>query len=267
MTTLEKLQTIDFNEDNFWATAGKLEPSDYNLDESDIPQLLEIGRNKEWNLSEKSTEWAINGFALVILHKLKSVEGMHLTYKLAYENEDFSGFEAALLIKFAKSNSIDFVALAETHYSEASDWLKNTLADGITIAVETDSSIKEAAEKFYINELKNHKNLTESNNGFLILGLTKLGKGKEYYQLIKQILEANNVDIMVMGDLEDFEIEIGIRTERETVKVNPFAKIQEKLKSFQENVRKENPKSLKEKLSGKGKKKLNLKKMKKKKKK
>lgn len=58
-------------------------------------------------------------------------------------------------------------------------------------------------------------------NAFLILALVKL-QAKEAIEAIKAAFKADLVDISVMGDLEDAEIELGLRSHRET----PRPKIQ-----------------------------------------
>lgn len=52
-------------------------------------------------------------------------------------------------------------------------------------------------------------------NGFLILGLVELG-ATDAIGLIRQAFSADRVDLSVLGDVEDAEIELGLRTSRST---------------------------------------------------
>ncbi len=271
MTTLEKLQAIDFDDDSFWNIASKFDASKYGLEDSDISQLLEIGGNDEWHKSEKAEEWGVSSFALIALQKLKSEEGLQLTYKRLNENELEADLEHELLIDYSKSNPEDFFKLAEEKYDSSECGVQDVFADGLGIIAQADSTQKERAEKFFVEKLKNHKKWHDHNNGFLILGLLDIGKGKEHYDLVKEAFEAGNVDESILGDLEDFEIEIGMRAKRETKKHNPFdffqgVPIDDYRSILEKEVKKEDQLELRKTLSSKGKKKLNLKKMKKKKK-
>lgn len=134
------------------------------------------------------------------------------------------------------------------------------------LAVKAHPSSTDFVEKFFVENLKKHSTLSESNNGFLILGLLEIGKGKDNYDLVKEVFDTNRVDKFVVSDLEGFEIEVGMRTERETPKPDPLASIRKKLEVYKENSSKNNKPSLREKLSKTGRKKINLKKLKKKKK-
>ncbi|MFT6963176.1 MAG: hypothetical protein ACJAWV_002910 [Flammeovirgaceae bacterium] len=103
------------------------------------------------------------------------------------------------------------------------------------------------------------------------MGLLDIGKGKKHYTLVKEAFEADNVDESILGDLEEFEIEIGVRTERETKKQDPFNSVSDNphinyKELLEKEFKKEDQQELRKTLSSKGKKKLNLKKMKMKKK-
>ncbi len=271
MTTLEKLQTIDFDVESFWSIARKFDASKYGLEKSDIPQLLEFGGNDEWHESIKPEEWGIASFALIALQKLKSAEGLQLTYARLNEDEINNDLEHELLIDYSKSNPESFFKLAEKEYDSSECGVRDALADGIGIAAKADSAHKERAERFFVGNLKNYKKWHDHNNGFLILGLLDIGKAKKHYALVKEAFDTNNVDESIVGDLEEFEIEIGVRTERETKKYNPFALFSDNpnvnyKELIEKEFRNEDQAELRKTLSSKGKKKLNLKKLKKKKK-
>ncbi len=285
MTTLEKLQTIDFDDDSFWAIARSFDASGHGLDESDIPQLLDIGGNSEWHNSYEKEEWGTASFALLALQQLKSVKGLRLTYELLIEEDEREkNFEYELLIDYSKSNPEDFFELAEEVYDSSDCQVKDTFAEGIGIIANADSSKEERAEQFFVERLRNHQKWHDHNNGYLIMGLIEANKGKENYDLVKEAFDTDNVDEFVLGDLEDFEIEIGMRAERETpspghYSKNMFDKVfdnmmreidpearERLIDSVEKEVRQEKQAELRKALSDKGKKKLNLKKMKKKKK-
>jgi hypothetical protein len=288
MTTLEKLQTIDFEKDNFGEIARQFDATEYGLDDSDIPQLLEIGDNDEWHKSEKAEEWEISCFALIALQNLKSEEGLQLTYARLNKDELNNDLEHDLLIDYSKSNPEGFFKLAEKEYDSSECGVQDVFADGIGIIAKADSTKEERAERFFVEKLKNHQKWQDHNNGFLILGLLDIGKGKKHYTLVKEAFEAGNVDESILGDLEEFEIEIGVRTEREKPSsqlydsdiLNDMSLLDDMVKnwnieykeelgdgeSIDSGIQNEYQAELRKILSSKGRKKLNLKKIKKKKK-
>lgn len=71
------------------------------------------------------------------------------------------------------------------------------------------------------DQLSAHKTNGNTFNAYLILALVQL-QAKEAIEAIKAAFKADLVDLSVMGDLEDAEIELGLRSHRET----PRPKIQ-----------------------------------------
>lgn len=55
----------------------------------------------------------------------------------------------------------------------------------------------------------------EDVNGFWLADLLDL-KAVESYPIIKKVFEANRINVRIAGDLEDVEIEFGMRTKRDT---------------------------------------------------
>ena len=66
-------------------------------------------------------------------------------------------------------------------------------------------------------KLSKFENNDESLNAFLINSLMDL-QAKESINLIRQAFKAEKVEIQIIGDLEDVEIELGLRSQRETPK-------------------------------------------------
>ncbi len=270
MTTLEKLQSIHFDENKFWMVARGFDASKYGLEKSDIPQLLEIGgRISDYYNSEveddDSTDWATSSFALSALQQLKSEEGLHLVYRIANQ-QDFAEFEGELLLKFSESNPEALLKLAEEFFLTSAYSTRNYILEGVGKIAASDSEKIGRIEQFFAENLKHYQDLDKSNNGFLVGGLIEIGKGKEHYDLIKEVYRIGKADISIRGDLEDIEIELGMRTERETPKPDLFADLRAKLTAFKKDYRKNDKGAKRKALSSTGRKKVNLKKLKKKKK-
>jgi hypothetical protein len=63
--------------------------------------------------------------------------------------------------------------------------------------------------------LVRHRDRKPEMNGFLILALVNLQATGEI-DLIREAFADDDVDLMVVGDIEDVEIELGLRTGRAT---------------------------------------------------
>jgi hypothetical protein len=73
-----------------------------------------------------------------------------------------------------------------------------------------------------VGQLKSYESNDETLNAFLILSLVELG-ATETIGTIREAFADDRVDLAVMGDVEDVEIEMGLRTTRSTPPPpNPF---------------------------------------------
>lgn len=103
---------------------------------------------------------------------------------------------------------------------------------------ETRSQVIEVLAK----NLENYDTLDEIDNAFLIHNLVEL-KAVEQLPLIKKAFDAEKVDWSYMGDYEEIEIAMGVKTERTTPKPNFNRSNQEMAmleEFFREHILKEN---------------------------
>lgn len=87
--------------------------------------------------------------------------------------------------------------------------------DSIVRIAQKYPEVKSECIDFLVNQLKGHTKQDTSYNGFLILYLTKL-KAIEAIDIIAEAFHQDAVDLSVMGDFEDVEIDLGLKTERTT---------------------------------------------------
>ena len=66
-----------------------------------------------------------------------------------------------------------------------------------------------------VRQLESFESNGPALNGFLVVGLIELGATEAIGQ-IRQAFSANKVDLSILGDVEDAEIELGLRTKRST---------------------------------------------------
>jgi hypothetical protein len=74
------------------------------------------------------------------------------------------------------------------------------------------------------HQLARHRDRPAYLNGFIVTALVDL-KATEEIDLIREAFADDDVDLSIMGDIEDVEIEFGLRAERTTPRHNPFAEL------------------------------------------
>lgn len=79
----------------------------------------------------------------------------------------------------------------------------------------TEPSIRDRIVEILAAYLRNHENQDSTLNAFLILHLTELN-AVESLNEIRRAYFSDNVDLDVMGDIEDAEIYLGLRPERQS---------------------------------------------------
>jgi len=77
-----------------------------------------------------------------------------------------------------------------------------------------------------VRQLEKYRSNDPGLNAFLVLSLAKLHTA-ETMGLIRKAFSANRVDLFVQGDVEDVEMEMGLRTSRSTPppRLNPFRRL------------------------------------------
>jgi hypothetical protein len=87
--------------------------------------------------------------------------------------------------------------------------------DSIVTIAKKYPEVKSECIDFLVNQLKDHAEQDNSYNGFLILYLTEL-KAIDSIDIIAEAFHIDTVDLTVMGDFEDVEIALELKTERTT---------------------------------------------------
>lgn len=205
------------------AARSKLWP-DYlalGISSEHIPELLRIVRQIQsfWYDDEYDDD---QGFTPIhawrALGQLKATEAIDMLIFLAHENEEYSsdwiGEEVPVVLGMIGPDSIPALRGYLTS-PERARWAAVTIAHAIEkIGNQYPSSrdecvgvIQSALEDFLKND--------ETLNALLISYLVDL-KAAEAVSLVERVFESGNVDISVMGDFEDFQIELGLLEKRLT---------------------------------------------------
>ena len=98
---------------------------------------------------------------------------------------------------------------------ERRSWASISAAHGLTEVFKHHPESRRECKQVLTNSLENFRTNDAEFNGFLISYLVDL-KAVEAVSLVEQAFASGNVDITIMGDFEDFQIEIGLLEERLT---------------------------------------------------
>lgn len=212
------VQLLDLGRPDDFLAAG--EWRDYcwlGLSEKDIPQLIRMATDRGLNEGDPDTDkvWApVHAWrALAQFSATEAAEPlMELAREYPYDEavaEELPRVFAALgpdtlptlaaylsdrqqhaLARVCAANCIEQVG---QRHEAACDWCKRILRD----------------------ELADHRRQPSELNGFLVTGLVHL-QAREHLAVIRSAFVNRSVDTSIIGDLEDAEIELGLRAHRTT---------------------------------------------------
>jgi hypothetical protein len=88
--------------------------------------------------------------------------------------------------------------------------------EGLSKIPQTHSALTDQCVTVLSKHFANYATQNEDVNGFLLMGLLNLNAALPHIDLIRAAFEADKVDEFCAGDIEDVEINLGLRTERAT---------------------------------------------------
>ena len=186
-----------------------------------IPELIEIVQDAEYfiyDLDEDDEDWGAPIHAWRALGQLKATEAIATLINLLEESEELDLDwvmdeipDVMAKIGHACIPSLDKYLKNPKRLEWASVTATVCLAKIGTANPESRTKCIEVLE----NSLKNYKKNTEDFNAFLISSLTDL-KAVESNALIKRAFDANAVELSMMGDYEEYQIEVGLLDKRIT---------------------------------------------------
>ena len=192
----------------------------------DVNELLAIALDDDlyyYNCKEEGLLFA-PCHALMALGQLKSVEvfdNILLQFKKEYVEED-DYYRSAMIYYFSKIAN-DKLNLLLTFYLDSSNILydRMLILESLEKAYEHDIIPLEPFEKAMLEYLNNENELDDGLNAMSICNLKNYTHHK-HIELIRETFYTKPVDTFFAGDLEDIEIELGLRDQRETPRLNMF---------------------------------------------
>ena len=196
----------------------------YGFCEEDKEQLLELATDMDiyqYDYSEMGDDEGLEFFGVVhawhVLSKLKVPEAKQLFVDW-FESYDFDNpdewmiSEFRTLIRPYRSDMFDYIK-AYVKDESNSEWVRMEYLEVIKDMYEANEITLEELNVF-LDTVLSESNSSIVNAG--AIGVCMDHKLTEHHERIKECFEKKAVDIDHIGDLEDVEIEMGLRTERET---------------------------------------------------
>lgn len=192
--------------------------------EKDIPELMRMMQDSfiyDKN-NEKDMRWAAPIHAWRVLAQLRAEVAIPVFLSLLYEIDDHDNDWVAE--EFPQMLAMIGPASLPMTYEYLNDdthglYARITAANILENIGNTYPEHRVTIVDYLTQILTRYLELDMVLNAFLISYLVDL-QALESLPIIRQAFASNNVDWQVMGDLEEVEIELGVRTERSTPKPN-----------------------------------------------
>lgn len=182
-----------------------------------IPDLIEMATDEKLNKGDpKSLEVWAPVHAWRTLAQLKAEEAIEpLTTLLRMFDSDDDDFVGEELPKVFGMIGKKAIPALENYVFDDSNGLFDRIAavHGLERIAANDPECREECLSIFTKKLQAFKNNDPTLNGFLVLYLTELN-GTESIDVIRQAYESECVDLSVLGDFEDVEIGLGLKTTR-----------------------------------------------------
>jgi HEAT repeat protein len=221
--------------------------SDYlalGFTEEDVPALLQLAQDKEALQDEDDLASSAPFHAWRVLGLLKA-EASVLPLFAAIGNDDWSTEEIPTILGLIGEKAI---APIKQYLSDPeTDENKDILMTAFGKIIANNPEYREQGVAFFTEYLAN---ITDKNfylAGFVVYELIDLN-AKESIETIRAAFQRGCVDISIAGDIEDVEIEMGLRQHRDTPKPDyhgkKFDEIRQALAAFSAKTKVEPPKKI-----------------------
>ena len=203
-------------------TRNNFNYDEFRFTEDDIDELIGLATDSSYKLiNYQENEELVERFfyatihAVNILGKMKAVESigsiLRKMEKEGHRNEYF--IEA--FVSYVTNMGINGLDYFEKYIFENPELYELiSIFDGIDYMLEEEPNSVSRIEEIMVRYLKNEKT-HRAPISFAISTLINIG-GDKYIDLIRETFKTKDVDTLLRGDIEDIEIELGLREKRAT---------------------------------------------------
>ena len=221
---IELLLTLgeaDYSTEGDW-----LDYQSFGFEQTDIPELIEFVVDEQYYLAEDASMWT-PVHAWRILGQLNAEAAVQplisLLDMLAEQEEDFSLVDLPIVLGMIGQAAI--LPLASFINDKAhQEFARITALESLSKIAQKQPNLRDEVLKKYQHYMTAPDVDKQLLNSLLVSFLLDI-QATELIEEIRTLFEQDCIDLSVVGDIEDVEIELGLRDERTTPKLS-FAEIQ-----------------------------------------
>ena len=244
------MQNIDFKEEyskkvyklfelgyEFLTENDELDYKKFGFNEEDIEELIRLSLDTRYLISnygfteeQEETLYFAGVHAINVLTELKAVEAIEpLIDRMVFENgeNDYASESLVAFLGDIGEASIPYLKILLLITEEERDLL--SVFDAFERMMKNNSKLEEKIEEVLIAYIakENHEPTNLASAISLLLDRTQ----DKHIELIRETFNTKEVDFNWRGDLEDIEIDLGLRKERETER--PKNKLQKLIEAYE----------------------------------
>lgn len=191
----------------------------FGLTDADLPILKVMLESEKLYFNKDENKNLVNLHVAIAISQLGHEDGVALLINQIYKRETFDDDWIGELYPFVLANFGEkmFGYAKQAYPLSKETYVRGVLGEAIKYVGIQQSALKPQAIELIVELLGNFSQQEKDDNALLINDLCEL-KAIEQLPLIKQAFDANKVDLSHMGDYEEVEIIMGVRTERSTPK-------------------------------------------------
>ncbi len=195
------------------------------LTESDVPELIRMAADRALNGADpKSLDVWAPLHAWRALGQLRAQQAVQPLVRLFDELPEDDWLPTDLMTIFAMIGPASIAPLTDFLANHDIDEFRRLpVTECLEAIAEAHPHTRDDCVGVLLKQLEKYETNGETLNAFVILALVKLN-ATEAISLIRKAFASDLVDLPVQGDLEDVEIEMGLRTHRSTPRprLHPF---------------------------------------------
>jgi hypothetical protein len=211
----------------FYETEAWLDYTAMGIGECDIPDLISLATDPDLNWADGNhpRDWGPL-HAWRALSQLRATEAVRPLVQLVRDYPDNDWVTQDLNQVFARMGPDALPPLKKILANPSrSDDERETVAEAIGRLGQRHPEARAACKDVARDRLGDFARQSEGLNAFLVAAMIDL-RATEDIELIRRAYRAGAVDTMLCGDVEDVEIQLGLRTERDTPR-GPLERLQE----------------------------------------
>lgn len=189
----------------------------FNFDLGDEEELISVAIDQEYLSSDDEILMYAPIHAISVLIGLKSKNGFGPVADLLLDWED-DDYISELVIDYMshiKDGSFEDAQRILKSKDLFTSSMKITILNGLSNIAEKSNQFHSQITQIVVDSLEYEMEESSSFYGFVIMVLFYSGR-LENFELMKKIFTTKDVDPFIIGDLEEIEMRLGLRSERST---------------------------------------------------